>query len=757
MVIFKKSFGLVLLLLSTTASADVMLGAYVPGDGYSRERIDEINAVSPKPLSFVNIFSSFSHGWDDLYWQTTNIVLEGAMPLVSWMPVDLENPNENILIPISLGLRDDYIDEWGQRLLAWVDQYPETNKPKLLIRFGHEFNGNWYSFGNSPAAFKMAWQHIHNRFQAAGVNQHVEWVWSANNVSVDDYDDITTYYPGAEYVDWTSIDGYNFGTNYSWTDWESFEEVYADTYLTMVNNYPEKPILIAEVGSAEASDLPNAKWGQFGNDTDANENKSDWIANMFVNLEASFPAVRAVAWFNINKELGWSITEQTNTGMAVYIAGVQSDHYTSDFLSTKAGKSDASVPPTELELAALEAARNYELVQEHYATTLSRFNDAKLLLDSAKAKYQRQYQLKLDALAESSSRLELYLSSRTDYLEQHADYLTTSGEFTISRSEMLELRTLYLSDNELMKTVVSNYFAKRDAYLEKRQSFLDQREWLNNAEASLVDAVATYEAAKDLELSDQAIYKTAVDEARNQYTQSFDSFLHARSEFVVMLENFLDVRSELISSSEQRNRSRAGYLQSLDRFTQLRDDFLVALDDRNAALGQLVEHNKVYLTARSNYGEAAEEFTKSANTLASVEENHKSVQLDYQQASVARSNAYQVMVDANHLLSLESNSTSNALMLADASNNGNADKSNNAGTQANMPLDNGKPNVETLASKRKVSVKRVDKAEQRALAQASKPTPMSAEKAAERKQKYANMSSEEKRMLKLSKMSVLNY
>jgi len=239
-----------------------MLGAYVPGDGFSRQEIQDFNAVVPKPLSFINLFSSFSHDWDYLYWQTSNIVTEGAMPLISWMPVDLNKPNDNILSEIVLGQRDDYIDQWGVNLLAWVDQYPLEEKPKLLLRFGHEFNGNWYSYGNSPVFFKAAWQHIHDRFESAGINQYVEWVWSANNVSVDDHDNITVYYPGENYVDWTSLDGYNFGSNYAWTDWESFEDTFADSYLVLVNNYPEKPILIAEMGSAEETDLPDTNWGQ---------------------------------------------------------------------------------------------------------------------------------------------------------------------------------------------------------------------------------------------------------------------------------------------------------------------------------------------------------------------------------------------------------------------------------------------------------------------------------------------------------------
>ncbi len=759
MVKFKKSFGFALLLTCTTSSADVMLGAYVPGDGFSRERIDDINAVVPKPLSFVNIFSSFSHGWDNLYWQTTNVVSEGAMPLISWMPVDLDNPNENILVPISLGLRDDYIDEWGQRLLLWVDQYPETDQPKVMIRFGHEFNGNWYSYGNSPAAFQMAWQHIHDRFETAGVNQHVEWVWSANNVSVDDYDDITAYYPGTDYVDWTSIDGYNFGTNYSWTDWESFEEVYADTYLTLVNTYPEKPVLIAEVGSAEAGDLPNSQWGQYGNDADGNESKSDWISNMLVNLESSFPAVRAVAWFNSNKELGWSITEQTNTGMAAYIAGVQADHYTSDFLSTNVINSDAPVPPTELELAALDAAKHYELVQAEYEASKSRFNKAKLAVDVARTKNQHLGKLRLDALTESRSSGARYSSSRADYLDKNTKYLDSRDELLDTQSEMLDLRSRYLGASESVKSAMNRYLTKRDPYLEKRNNFLKNRDWFNTASASFVDAVATLEAAKNLGLAEQSTLESAAADAKKQYNESFEKFLYARSEFLVMLENFRDVRSELMTSTEQRNQSKAGFLMSLEQMTQSRNDFLAALANSKSAISTLIEERKIHLLAKSNYLMANEELSESNYELELLEESYTYLQIDYQQISIERSDAYQEMADANYLVSLESNSISNALMLADGSNNDKTDKLNSAKNQSNKLVGNGNRGIgiATLAPKRKIVVKSINKAEQKALAKASMPTPMAAEKAAARKLKFANMSSDEKKMFKLSKMSILNY
>ncbi len=321
--------------LSTTANvqADVMLGASLPNDGFSRTVIADFNQVNQKELAYVNVFSAFSHDWDNLYWQSSNVVAEGAMPMISWMPIDLSRREDNLLPEIAIGMWDDYLMQWGTRLLAWVNSYPDSEQPRLSIRFAHEFNGNWYPYSNSPVAYTAAWQHIHDMFSEMGVNDHVDWVWSASKTNVDDYGDFTVYYPGESYVDWTSLDGYNWGSNYAPGGWSSFSEIFDESYQIMVANYPDKPIMIAETASAEPHDLPNTQYGMYGDDSDAFESKSVWMREMLVDLEYSYPAVRALSLFNINKELSWSISNESNTGLDAWIMGTQSAHFTSDFLS----------------------------------------------------------------------------------------------------------------------------------------------------------------------------------------------------------------------------------------------------------------------------------------------------------------------------------------------------------------------------------------------------------------------------------------
>jgi len=316
----------------TGLHADVMLGASLPNDGFSRQVIADFNNDSPKKLAYVNVFSAFSHDWDNLYWQSSNIVAEGATPMVTWMPIDLTRQDDNLLPEIAIGYWDDYLVQWGTKLIDWVNMYPESERPRLAIRFAHEFNGNWYPYSNTPGSYKAAWQTIHDLFNEMGVNEHVDWIWSASKTNVDDYNDFTVYYPGDNYVDWTSLDGYNWGSNYTSSGWASFSDIFTDSYQIMVENYPGKPIMIAETASAEPHDLPNIDYGMYGDDSDAFESKSVWIENMLLDLQTEFPAVRAFSIFNINKELSWSISTSTNTGLDGWINGTLSDYYTSDLL-----------------------------------------------------------------------------------------------------------------------------------------------------------------------------------------------------------------------------------------------------------------------------------------------------------------------------------------------------------------------------------------------------------------------------------------
>jgi beta-mannanase len=313
------------------AHASAMLGAYVDYDGWNTTTIDQLNAATTKPLSVVNLFSGFDQNWaTSLAIQATNIVSRHAAPMITWMPSQSARPDANLLGEISNGQWDAYIDTWIAGLKNWQATYPADKRPTVLLRFAHEFNGNWYAWGNEPDGLKAAWRYLHTRFAQAGVTG-VEWVWCANNVNVDSYNDVTRYYPGDDVVDWTALDGYNWGSNYSFTQWKGFAETFSTPYTTLVTNYPTKPILLAEVASAEPADVPNPLYGQNGNDSDAGQSKEAWVQDMYTRIMTEYPAIRAVAWFNTNKELGWALNGAGNTGLVAYNSVTANSYYSGTF------------------------------------------------------------------------------------------------------------------------------------------------------------------------------------------------------------------------------------------------------------------------------------------------------------------------------------------------------------------------------------------------------------------------------------------
>ncbi len=313
-------------------SAGAMVGAYVDSDGWNTGIIDSVNSVMTKPLAVINLFSNFEQNWGNLSVQASNIVARNAVPMITWMPsVPTTRPNANLLGEISNGQWNTYIDTWISGLKTWQANYPLDKRPTVLIRFAHEFNGNWYPWGNDPDGLKTAWTYLRNRFADAGVTG-VQWVWCANNVSVDSYNDITRYYPGDSMVDWTALDGYNWGSNYSFTQWKGFAETFSLPYTNLVTNFPNKPVMLAEVASAEASDIPNPAYGQDGNDTDAGNSKETWVQDMYTRIMNEYPAIHAVAWFNTNKELSWALTGTNNTGLTAYNIVVANSYYTGTFI-----------------------------------------------------------------------------------------------------------------------------------------------------------------------------------------------------------------------------------------------------------------------------------------------------------------------------------------------------------------------------------------------------------------------------------------
>ena len=163
-------------------------------------------------------------------------------------------------------------------------------------------NSDWEPWGvavngNTTEGEKSFWQYVVTRFRSAGAS-NVSWIWSPNTRFYDDPCSYSQIYPGDNFVDFVGLDGYNWGTTQSWSTWQSFSDVFGQSYneLTRLTG---KKILIMEVSSAESGG-----------------SKAQWITDMFSDLRTKFPQIQGFTWFSINKETDWRIDSSQNAKIA---------------------------------------------------------------------------------------------------------------------------------------------------------------------------------------------------------------------------------------------------------------------------------------------------------------------------------------------------------------------------------------------------------------------------------------------------------
>ena len=194
----------------------------------------------------------------------------GAVPLVQIQPTDVS------LTAIAAGKYDDYLSAYAAAVRSY--RHP------VILSFGHEMNGSWYSWGHrhaSPAAFVAAWRHIVTLFRALGT-RNVTWMWTVNVIDTrhDRIPAPAPWWPGHKYVNWVGIDGYYYKP--SWT----FAPLFGPT-IAKVRELTRDPILIAETGVAPAAGQP-AK-----------------IANLYAGVRAY--GLLGFVWFDAHGNRNWRI------------------------------------------------------------------------------------------------------------------------------------------------------------------------------------------------------------------------------------------------------------------------------------------------------------------------------------------------------------------------------------------------------------------------------------------------------------------
>jgi beta-mannanase len=275
---------------TTAPTHPVVLGARIPGAPSNPTLIDAYASLTGTMPHIVMWYQNWSGTWNAFDATGADAVrARGAMPEITWEPwAEVVNDPSWYLSTIIDGSHDAYIHQWTADVAAWG--HP------IYVRPMHEMNlantpWGYGVNGNTAAQFVSAWRHIVDIARAEGAT-NIRWVWCPNET--DGQVAYSALYPGDAYVDWLGLDGYNWGTTLGGS-WQSLSQVFQSSY-DEITALSTKPLMIGETASTE-----------LGGD------KAAWVTTGFAYLLASMSRVRAVVWFDANKEIDWRIDSSTRS------------------------------------------------------------------------------------------------------------------------------------------------------------------------------------------------------------------------------------------------------------------------------------------------------------------------------------------------------------------------------------------------------------------------------------------------------------
>ena len=222
--------------ITLPAEPGTYLGAYAPNVPDTYTNVAAFTAATRVRPNVVVYYS----GWQEPFRTSfaTQVAKDGAVPVVQIEPAGIS------LSAIASGRYDGYLASYAQTVHAY-------GRP-VIVGFGHEMNGTWYSWSNrhsSPAVFVAAWRHIVTVFRSAGA-ENVTWLWTVNVMDAQaGIPDPGPWWPGSSYVTWVGIDGYYASSH------TTFASLFGPT-IVAIRTLTNDPVLIAETGVAAGPNQP---------------------------------------------------------------------------------------------------------------------------------------------------------------------------------------------------------------------------------------------------------------------------------------------------------------------------------------------------------------------------------------------------------------------------------------------------------------------------------------------------------------------
>ena len=204
------------------------LGVYEDGSPPGYQPVAGFAAAVHRQPNMVGYYSGWAEPFAASFAQ--RVRRHGAIPYVQ---ID---PTYASVSGIAAGAYDAYLRSYADSVRNFGHA--------VVIGFGHEMNGDWYSWGYGhvpPSTFVAAWRHIVTLFRGQGAD-NVTWLWTVNQ-DRPGTGPVASWWPGAQYVTWVGIDGYYVRPS------DTFATVFGRT-IDQVRAFTSKPVLLSEAAWA---------------------------------------------------------------------------------------------------------------------------------------------------------------------------------------------------------------------------------------------------------------------------------------------------------------------------------------------------------------------------------------------------------------------------------------------------------------------------------------------------------------------------
>jgi hypothetical protein len=213
----------------------------------------------------------------------------------------------------------DYMYPMGyaQEFIKEIKALSDLGLP-IIIRFGHEMNGDWYPWGGDGPLFTQVWREFTKMLDPSGKGdaskRFAKMEWAPNHVPDCDYrtpewDPYMAFWPGADYVDSVGVSMYYYGLDDDdHTENEFAPDGILERWMTGSAGISTNPQCNMYKRFADGYDKPfffseTAAAYHVGKDGPNNlEIKKGWYKQLYnATMWQKFPRVRSINWFEIIK------------------------------------------------------------------------------------------------------------------------------------------------------------------------------------------------------------------------------------------------------------------------------------------------------------------------------------------------------------------------------------------------------------------------------------------------------------------------